>query len=176
MKCERLREELYEYLDGALSPSEMKALRDHLEACADCREMVAREKEYERSMTRRFQEAVDGIQLEEHVRQRVVGAVGKGRAETGTGRVFSFWKRLAFPLTAAGALAAAIILAGHRPSSPDQSKNQAAQLSLKPGNREISVHVMYCVPSYTFHRDGNTVVDALSCDPQVAEEHLVVKD
>ena len=176
MNCERLQENLFEYLDGALPSSEMEAARRHVAECGGCREKVEHEKAFERSMSERFREAVTGIQLEEHVRRRIATALERKVAEPRRARLVLAWKRLFFPIAATGALAVALIQVGqHRAVTPAPQRGTARVSSQSP-TREVSVHIMYCAPNYTFHRDGDTVIDALTCDPQVAEGNLIVNN
>jgi anti-sigma factor RsiW len=39
MRCKKVRERLDDHVDGILAAREAEAVRDHLDACADCREM-----------------------------------------------------------------------------------------------------------------------------------------
>ena len=36
MKCSKVREILFEYIDGTLSKSELSAIEEHLQNCPDC--------------------------------------------------------------------------------------------------------------------------------------------
>jgi len=176
MNCERLQENLFEFLDGTLSPSEMESAHRHVETCAGCLKRVEHEKAFEGSMAERFREAVAGIQLDAHVRRRIATALERKVVEPARGRLFSAWKRLVFPLAATGALAVALIWVGqHRAVTPAPQRG-TPRIAPQPATREVSVHVMYCTPNYTFHREGDTVIDALTCDPQVAEGNLIVNN
>ena len=37
MRCEKARERLQEYIEGALKGGDLRALEEHLQSCQDCR-------------------------------------------------------------------------------------------------------------------------------------------
>ena len=180
MNCESLRETVYEYLDDSLPPPEAAAARTHLHDCTACREIVQREKELCRSMAAGFEQAVAGVQLEDHVRRRIVAAMDQGRAEPRSRGLLEGWRRLLVPVALAGAAGAVMLVATisprRGPVPPRDSKQESLRVSPHPSTREVAVRVTWCVPSYTFRREGNTVIDALTCEPQIAEGALLVKD
>ncbi len=176
MNCESFQENLYEYLDGALSPSATRAAEEHTEACQLCRDLVQREKEVQRSMATRFQEAVAGVQLEGHVRRRILAVLKTTPPERGEDLRARFWRRIALPFAAAAALVLLLITWKFHSSSEPGTHRGDAQLSSEPASRALSIHLTYCVPAYTFRREGNIVIDSLSCEPQTTEGSLIVKN
>jgi predicted anti-sigma-YlaC factor YlaD len=40
MRCSKAHKLIGDYLEGALSPEESERLREHLEGCADCRDLL----------------------------------------------------------------------------------------------------------------------------------------
>ena len=176
MKCEDAQENLYEYLDGSLSPSETASLRQHLEECATCRQVVQREMDFARSTSSRLERAVDEVRLEPHARRRIVQAVEKKLAHSGRRSELSSWLRIAWGFAAALALLAVIIGSKYRFGSPRHPQPQLARVPSPLTAPEIMVHLDYCAPTYTFHRAGNTVIDSLVCESRATEASLVVKN
>jgi hypothetical protein len=44
-----------------------------------------------------------------------------------------------------------------------------ARVPAPADNREVLIHVSYSVPGYTFRKEGNLIIDALTCDTLVED-------
>jgi anti-sigma factor RsiW len=73
--------------------------------------------------------------------------------------------RLAWPAAIAAILLVAAGLAFRRPV-------QSSEAAQPPAPASISVRFSSCDPTYTFRREKNRVIDALTCTPRVVEENL----
>jgi len=176
MNCKSLNENLYEYLDGELSPLESAAVREHLERCSICRQAFQHEMDSGRFLSSHLERAVETVRLEPRLRQQIAQAIEKNTAPPRRTFVSRPWMRLALPLAAAAAIVVAIICLKHGFHPSDSSTPHVPQVSTTPNSKEVLVHVSYCVPSYTFRRDGNTVVDTFDCEPRVAEGAMISKN
>ena len=178
MKCKDAQENLYEYLDGALSPSESASLRRHVEECATCRQIVQREMDFARLTSSRLERAVEDVRLEQHARRQIVQAAEKKLARSGRRSAPSFWMRFAWGFAVAAAVMALIIGATYRFVSQRHSQPELARVSMPLTAPEILVNLSYCAPryTYTFRRDGNIVVDCLVYESRVTEASLIVKN
>jgi anti-sigma factor RsiW len=176
MNCKNAQENLYEYLDGALSPSNTASLRRHLEECATCREIVQREMDFARLTSSGLERAVEEVRLEPHARRQITQAIEKKRAHTERHSGPSFWTRFAWRFAAAAAVLVLILSAKYQFSSRPHSQPKLARVSLPSRATEILVNLSYFAPSYTFRWEGNTVVDCLVYEPRVAEASLTVKN
>jgi predicted anti-sigma-YlaC factor YlaD len=176
MKCKSAQENLYEYLDGALSPSESASLRRHLEECATCGQIVQREMDFARLTSSGLERAVEDVRLEPHARRQIAHAAEKKLARSG--RHSSFRIRLAWGFAAAAVVLALTIGSTYRFGSHRPSQPEFARVSLPLTAREILVNLSYSEPSYTytFRQDGDFVVDCLVYEPRVAEASLIVKN
>jgi anti-sigma factor RsiW len=177
MNCKKAHENLYEYLDGALSTSETAALRQHLKECAACRQMVQHEMDFARLTSSGLDRAVDEVRLKPHARRRIAQVMAeKNLARSARHYVPSFWMRLTWRFAAAGAVLVLIMGALYRFGSHPHSQPEAAHVSMPLAATEILVNLSYIAPSYIFHWDGNTVVDCLVYEPRVAEACLTVQN
>ena len=170
MNCRQFQNDLYEYLDGSLSPEARAAAEHHLSECVACREKLKEERQVAQIMGDRFRRAAELLELPPAVGCRVLAALaseGREAAEE-QGSVFS-WRRLAWPL----ALAASVLLLlglcvlWLRGPGPGGLRAQPHA----PG-RELSVQLSYVVPVYTFRQDGGFVIDALTYRTNVVNERL----
>lgn len=178
MKCKIVQENLYEYLDGALSPSDTASVRRHLDECGICRQMVQREMDFARVTSSGLERAVDEVRLEPHTRRRITQIAENNLAHSVRRHMPSFWMRFAWGFAAATAVLALIIGATYRFGSHRHSRKELARVSMPITAPEILVNLSYSAPryTYTFHRDGNTVVDALVYEARVTEASLIVKN
>jgi hypothetical protein len=78
------------------------------------------------------------------------------------------------------AMAAIVLVAGIWTGLHFRSEqNSKLEAERKPAlflNRESVIHFVYTVPEYTFRREGNQVVDALTSETIVAEQSLAQKN
>jgi anti-sigma factor RsiW len=176
MNCEHLRENLYDYLDGSLSPSGKAAAEEHLARCLACRQAVQRESQLAQSLFSRLEQAVETVALDSLTRRRMATAVERKIAQSRERPFVLFWSRLALPFAAAAAILMAAIWMGLHFVAGQNSHLQTARLPRPAGNREVLIHLSYSVPAYTFRKEGNLVVDALTCDTIVADGALLVKN
>jgi anti-sigma factor RsiW len=170
MNCRRFQRDIYEYLDGSLSPRAQAAADGHLCTCAACRQALAQEHKTARSLANDFQRATDSLHLRPEVGRRVLAALGEQRvgADEEPHMLF-FWR--AWGLPSAVAALALLLLAGYfcfvRLPGPRRpySQTHAAQ-------RAVSIHLSYVVPIYTFRREGDFVIDSLTYQTNVMNGRL----
>jgi anti-sigma factor RsiW len=178
MKCKHAQENLYEYLDGALSPSDTASVRRHLDECATCRQMVQREMDFARVTSSGLERAVEEVRLEPQARRRIAHAAENNLARCERHYVPSFWMRLAWRFAALAAVLVLIIGALYRFASQPHSQPEAAHVSRPLTAPEILVNLSYFTPryTYTFRQDGDIVVDCLVYEPRVTEASLIVEN
>ena len=102
MNCRRFQHEIYEYLDGSLSPREQAAAEQHLAGCTACRQVLQAERDTAQCLSNTFRGATESLRLPPEVGRRVVAAFPQQRSASNElrGEVF-FWRRWAWPLAAA---------------------------------------------------------------------------
>ncbi len=173
MNCRRFQHEMYEYLDGSLSPRVQAAAEQHLAGCAVCRQALQAERETAQCLSNTFRGATESLRLPPEVGRRVVAALDRQRhvPDEPRGEVF-FWRRLAWPLAAAAS--GLLLLAGFfffmRPPGPKMARPQP-----HPAEERASIQLSYVVPTYTFRREGGFVVDALTYQTNVVNQKLRVE-
>lgn len=173
MNCERFQKNLLEYLDEALTPPEMLAARTHLAGCSICRKVLQRELELLRSLSNRMERAVEHVTLEPHAQRAMVAALERETAEPPRLSLISLWRRLVLPLAAAMAMLLVTLWTGQRYMA-GADKNASGTVT-NVGEQQVLVHVSYPAPVYTFQENGDTVMDALTTEPRVADGTLLVK-
>jgi anti-sigma factor RsiW len=170
MNCRRFQNEIYEYLDGSLSRRAQAAAERHLSACAACRQMVSEQRRTARSLSDKFRTATDSLQLPPEFGHRVLAALAaEHSASNEQDGIVLFWRRLAWPLAAAAS--GLLLLAGFfffvRPPGPGVPRSQP-----HVAKNEVSIHLSYVVPIYTFRREGGFVIDALTYQTNVIDQRL----
>ena len=175
MNCERFQKNLFEYLDESLSPSDMAAARSHLGGCSVCRKVLQRELERAEAISGRLEQMVKRVTLEPHVQRAMVAAVEREIAGPHRPSPVSFWRRLALPFATAAALLMASSWVGYHfyEAGNIQHPTSNIQHPLNSGE-QVLVHVAYSVPEYTFEQKDDTVIDALTNVPRVADGTLLV--
>ncbi|MGA2543691.1 MAG: zf-HC2 domain-containing protein [Verrucomicrobiota bacterium] len=176
MNCEHLREILYDYLDDSLSPSGKAAAEKHLAGCPACREAVQRESQLAQSLCRRLEQAVETVALDPVAQRGMATAVERKIAQSRERPLVSFWSRLALPFATAAAILMVAIWMGHHFFAGQNSHLEMARVPAPADNREVLIHVSYSVPGYTFRKEGNLIIDALTCDTLVEDGALLVKN
>jgi anti-sigma factor RsiW len=170
MNCRLSQHRLYEYLDGTLSPGAQAAAEKHLSGCAACREALRAERQVAQSLSERFRQTTDSLQLPPEVQHRVLAALADQHRAPAEEPVSVFpWGRWAWPvgLAASVLLLLAGVFLSMRASRPQTSP---AQPHLAGGG--ILVQFSYVVPTYTFRQEGGFVVDALTYQTNVVNERL----
>ena len=174
MNCRRFQHEMYEYLEGSLSPRAQAAAEQHLAGCAACRQALQAERETTLSLSKTFREATESWHLPPNVGRRVLAVLAQqSRAPDEPRGARLLWRRLAWPMAAAAA--GLLLLAGFffffaRPPDPELARPQPAL-----AGEEASIHLSYVVPTYMFRREGGFVVDALTYQTNVVNQRLRVE-
>ena len=176
MNCEHLRENLYEYLDDSLSTPEKAAAQQHLSGCPVCREAVRRESQLARSLSGRLEQAVEMVALDPVARRGMATAVERKLAASRDRPPVLFWSCLAWPFATAAVILMVAIWMGLHSVAGQNSHSEMARLPAPGGNREVLIHLSYSVPGYTFRKEGNLVIDALTSDTLVADGALLMKN
>jgi anti-sigma factor RsiW len=174
MNCQHL--DLYGYLDDSLSPSEKAAAQRHLSGCRVCRQAVRRESQLASSLSSRLEQVVETVALDPLARRGMAMAVGRKIAQSSQRPLVPLWSRLALPLVTAAVMLMAAIWMGRYFVAGQNSHLDTAYIPTLANDREISIHVAYSAPGYTFRREGNLVIDALTHDTWVADGALLVKN
>jgi anti-sigma factor RsiW len=156
----QFQDELFEYLDGSLAAPAQSEIEAHLEQCAACRQAV----QSHQALADRFQRETEFLTLRPGMVNRVLSAAQEPPAL----RFAAFlWSRWAWPAALAGVL---LLAASFSLRWPFRAPVQRSVAARGPAPASISVHVSYCNPTYTFRREKNLVIDALTCVPCVVEE------
>ena len=170
MNCRRFQNDLYEYLEGTLSPRARAAAEKHLADCAACRQRLGEEQRVARSLADGFRRAVEPLQLPASVGRRVLAAMAdEGRAARGVQGNVLFWRRLAWPLALAASVL--LLLGGWvfllRAPGPGGARPEP-----RLAKSDVSVQLSYVVPVYTFRQEGGFVIDALTYQTNIVNQRL----
>jgi hypothetical protein len=192
MNCAHFQERLYDYLDDMLSPSEKTAAEEHLLGCGSCRQAVQSELLLARTLSTRLTQTVEAVNLDANARKGITKAAlqtlgrqepkphrsllsllllvrhslggGGGRRGPGRGGVQSSGlARLALPFAAAALILIGGVWLGHQ-LLRERAANRNPDGSLAASDSVASIHASDSVPVYTFHKEGNLVVDVLTRD------------
>lgn len=187
MNCGQFQDEIYDYLDDTLSPSEKAAAEEHLLQCGACQQAMQRELLLARTLSTRLTQAVESVNLDANARRGITGAALQassdeepkphrsllllifGKRESGRGGIESSFtrspwqRRLALPLAAAALILLGGLWAGRQLISERSAGHDPAG-SLAVNNQVVPIHLSCSMPTYTFQREGNLVLDALTYD------------
>lgn len=176
MNCEQLRQKLYDYLDNSLSSVDKSAAEKHLTGCLGCRETLRRESQRAQLLSNRFEQAVKTTALDPAAQHRIAMAMKREIARRPQQPLAPFWSRLALRFAVASVIVVVAIGARHYLLPPRNSHQVTVSATTPGGDREVHIHVSYSIPSYTFRKEGNIVIDALTCDAFLAEGIRLVKN
>ena len=172
MNCETFQCEVFEYVEGSLDPHEQAGADRHLAECAACRQLLAQEQLTARTLRQGFQQGTQHLALPPDFAQRLQSAVREEnviKLVQPAPAAESAWVRFAWPT----AIAACILVTSFRLSYFSPGAGSSAAGHPRPAAfvtpPEISLQLEYCIPKYTFHREGSRVVDALECNPHPIE-------
>jgi anti-sigma factor RsiW len=174
MNCEHMQENLYDYLDDSLSPSEKAAAEKHLAGCAACAELVRREAQFAHSLSGGLEQAVANVALDAVAQRNMAGMLERKTSATREHASVSFWSRFALPFAAAVVILFVAFGLKHH-FTAGQNSHLLTSVPL-PANGDVLVHISYCAPAYTFRKEGNLVIDALTCDAQVTDGALIANN
>lgn len=173
MNCRRFHEQMYEYLDGALSPRERAAAENHLAQCDACRGALREGRQFAQGLSDQLRSRTDSLRLVPEVRRRIVRAVVEAAASRRERTILRvFWQRFAWPLATAAGIVAAAVLAVNLLHRGQKSGPEAGSSPPNRVSERVIVSVIYEVPSYTFHREGAAVIDALVRQTNTVRAHL----
>jgi anti-sigma factor RsiW len=180
INCQWFQDKLFEYLDGELSASAQSEIEAHLQRCEACRQGV----QAHQALAARFRHETDSLVLRPEEKRRIEAALvddsqGRDAALRRPGRrsaptlpkneTLPFWRRFAWPAAVAAAL---LVAAGLSFRRPFHARVQSTEARLAPAPATISLRFSSCEPTYTFRREKDRVIDALTCTPRVVEENL----
>lgn len=198
MNCGHFQENLYDYLDDTLSPSEKAAAEEHLLQCSACQQAVQSELLLARTLSTRLTQAVESINLDSNARKGITRAALQtlGREEPRPHRSLvslllgrrqpvrdgfqssvepgSWQRRLVLPFAAAVLVTIGGLWLGRQFLS-ERSASHDPTGSMAVTDQAVSVHVFCSVPTYSFQREGNMVVDALTYDTRSMDGALLEK-
>ena len=174
MNCERLQPDLCDYLDGTLSPEEKAAAQEHLLGCSACRQALQREQLLTQTLAAQLQQAVEAVALDAQGQRIMARAVQRRIAKSEEPRLFSFWNRIALPFAAAALVLLGTIWLVNQVASQRTSLVKAPP-TMAAGRAIVPVHLLYSVPNYIFHKEGNVIVDALTYDTRSMDGALLAK-
>ena len=165
MNCQNFQNDLPEYMEGGLAPDQRRAADRHLAECPECRHLLQREHAMARTLSQGFRQSVQHLTLPPDFQKRLATAIGEERAakiiplrESSA----SGWARFLWPV----GIAACVLFTIMR-TSPLAPGGPPPVAALIPP--DISLQFVYCAPKYTFHREGNQVVDMVECEPRTVD-------
>jgi hypothetical protein len=174
MNCKRFQDRLYEYVEGSLSPARQAAADKHLARCTDCRQALRQEQQLTQFLSERLRQDAETLSLHPEGRQRILTALQhKSAPPMDRQSIIHPWNRLAWPLAVAASLLliATLLLIKHF-SSARAPETKTLQSNGPDIHSAVSIEISCCVPTYEFRREGDLVVDTLSCETIVASGTL----
>lgn len=164
MNCRRFQDNLFDYVDGALSRRAQAAAERHLEQCDGCLQALDDLQKSAQCLSNHFRQDTGSLTLSARARRRIMAAA---EGEMAAPAAFALLLNVLRPLAWLGAGVAVLLVAAALAFGPWTRHKGAAQ-----SFAAISLQISYCDPTYTFSTDGNFVIDSLTCEPRIVEELL----
>lgn len=172
MNCNRFQNEVFEYLDGALSPGARESAEQHLGQCEACRAVLQRQREVAQRLSKRFHKDTAAISLNAGAQRRILEAMADHSADSE--ERFSF-ASLLVRLAWVGGLAACIVLVvwlkGGFPSTARPLASRSSH-SQEKSRVAISVDISYALPTCVSRQQGNEILDTLVTEPRMSSETI----
>jgi anti-sigma factor RsiW len=176
MNCRQFQDCLYEYVEGTLSATTQAGADRHLAACHSCRVAVQQEQQFAQNLSARLRQDAETLTLRPEVRQAILRAARRQPAPLGMLEFLAgLWNRFARPMAIAVPLLLVVMVlviwhfSGTRihemPTARADGRHPPSALSTPPA---VSIQISCRRPAYQFRREGNWVVDTLSCQTVVA--------
>jgi len=146
-------------MEGSLPPRARVDADQHLSQCAPCREAVNREKALGKSIAECLQQRADCQVLSPEAQARVISAVEDAKCDLQK-------KTLSWHFALPAALIAALIMVcifigallfRGRTGGIETSHSQDVET-----RSPVLAHTFYVVPTYTFRKEANVVIDSLT--------------
>jgi hypothetical protein len=173
MNCSQFQDSVFEYVEESLPCMTRAAADAHLLSCAACRRLLDQQRQFARCFSDRCERDTEGLALRSEVRRRTEAAIpGPSGARVHGSPVADRWRRLFWPATIGAAIVlGACLITGFPFRSRMPAMLKAPSLE---GNSDAAVLIRLsdCVPTYTFRREGDLVIDSLTCNPRVVEQTL----
>jgi hypothetical protein len=173
MNCRGFQDNVFEYLEGGLSRRAQAAANRHLEQCPTCRQTVLDTQRTAQSLSTRFRQDTGSLVLCPNLQARIMAALEKKSAPPpAVPFVPGFWRLFGWLGAGAALILVSIVLV------PELRLRHGwiAQSRGDDSGPAISLTISYCDPIYTFHTDGQFVVDSFNCQPRTVEESIRLSD
>jgi anti-sigma factor RsiW len=177
MNCGDFQNGLLEYLEGTLSSGDQAAAEEHLAHCGSCREAAEREQRLAQFLSREFVRSTAALHLGPDIGRRIAARLApKPREQVRAPGKYFAGLRLAWPVAISVSVLVAAILFGGILLRPREPKSAARQPHRELRPSAAAIRISYVVPVYTFRREGNLVIDALTWTTNVIDQALWVKN
>jgi anti-sigma factor RsiW len=175
MNCQRFQELMFEYLEGSLSPAVSESAAAHVSDCPVCRAAVQQQQQFARSISTGLRQSIEALTLRPDAHRRLMDALREDRpVPAGGDGALSWWRSLVWPATVSAAIVLAAALMIGVPFGSRVPVAQTAQLARHDAETSLSIRLSYCAPIYSFHQEGDLVIDYVTCDPRYVDETLRV--
>jgi anti-sigma factor RsiW len=167
MNCQKVKDLMLEYAEGSLPRREHAEFEAHLAACDGCAEAMRREKQIEARLSASFRESVRTLSLGEQGHAKLLDALARPAkpAQPAWARILARrWIELTAAFGATVALLAVLVWLGTQRHAQPRSQPLAVEtpsMQVPETRSTIQIRLPSVIRSYTFHRDGDFVVDTL---------------
>jgi len=81
MQCAKCQDQLYEYFDGTLTPSQRESIREHLAQCPACFSAFEQERQFSKSMIGLLEQQSRDLRLAPQIRENVLARLQELKQE-----------------------------------------------------------------------------------------------
>jgi hypothetical protein len=158
MNCDSFNDRLPEYMDGALSAAEQAVASEHVQKCGDCRQALARQDAFAKSVRLSFDRETQGLSLRPETRQNILNALEPGRVRPSTweyirASISIVWRQPAW----SGAILFCLLLI----ISGSHFYRRPMKNSAMGGRNDYVIDVPLQTEMHIYRGQNNMVVDAL---------------
>jgi len=179
MNCRHFQNRLHEYVEGSLSAGAQAAANRHLASCSACQQMVRKEQQFAHFLSGQLRQDTETLTLRPEIRRKIL-AITQGAAAPPTvaESVFGLWNRFVLnrfirlaAIPASLLLVTAFLLISHLTGAKSH-ETETARAKDRNLHAAVSIQISYRLPTCTFRREGNLVVDSMSDEIVVASGTL----
>ena len=169
MNCRQFQEQVFEHLDGEISPDARTKAEGHLAQCGACREVLRRQRAVAQGFSERFHRDAAAITLRPGAEERILAAMeNRVRGKEERRRSPSLWVRLGW----IGGLAACVVLGVWMAGLNGRPSPRKFVQAPKETRATVSVDMAFGVPTWVSRQEGNEALDTLVFEPRMASQTI----
>jgi hypothetical protein len=171
MNCENFNDRLPEYLEDTLSTAEQAAAREHVQRCGACRQALAQQEAFAKSIRLSFNRETQRLSLRPEQKRNILNALKQPEfSPTAWEKIQAFFAVLRrHPAWAGTVLLCVVLLICGSRFYLDSAKQSSGQATVKDDRITWVIDVPIETEMHVYRRQNNMVVDAVVTEISVVD-------